>query len=221
MYRIRDSYRQDTPEHNPFQDILRANPEYAELISAIRDRDIGYVRKLLAKNPALANFHEMEGLTPPLLMAAVSNQPEMIDALLDNGADIHVKGRWGGTALHWAAWRGSADAVDELLHRGADMNALSDNDASTPLFWACRGSREAFFGRNNHKGVVKILLDSGAAAETHNSDGFTGAAVATDEVAAILIAHGATPQPSTTQPTFGKMSPADHGWGFGFRHHSF
>lgn len=218
LYRISDTMREETPQHSPMQDLLKANPEYAALISAIRDHDSAQVRALLTKNPALANFNK-DGLAPPLLLASVSDQPEMVDALIDAGADINAKGRWGATVLHWAAWRGSANSVSELIRRGADINALSDNDSSTPLFWACRGSHEAFFGRDDQKEVVQILLDAGASPEITNKDGFSATSIASEEVAALLVANGAKAAPPATQPTFGQLPAHDHPWGWGFGHH--
>jgi hypothetical protein len=217
LYRIRDTFRQETPPPSPYQELLKTNPEYADLIGAIRDRDYDHVERAITKNPWLVNFSRPESFGSPLLIAAFTNQPDVIDLLAERGADMNVKGRWGGTALHFAAWRGSADAVDALVHHGADVNARSDNDGSTPLFWACRGSREGFFSRNNHAAVVKILLASGADPEVANVDGFYPAAIASDEIVPLLLQHGATPRPPATQPTFGTMQSGERPWGFGFR----
>src|SRR5262249_41639824 len=118
---------------------------------------------------------------------------------------------------HWAAWRGSADAVDALLHRGANPSAKSDNDDSTPLFWACRGSREGFWSRNNHSAVIRILLDSGANPETANRDGFYAISIASEEVASLLAQHGATARAAASQPTFGTATGETPRWGMGFR----
>jgi hypothetical protein len=215
VYRIRDTFKQDTPQPSPFQEMLKANPEYAELVSAIRERDVEHARKVIAKYPWLVNFNRPETFGSPLMLAAVSNQPDLVDLLVDSGADVNAKVRWGATSLHWACWRGSADAVDALLHRGADVNARSDNDGSTPLFWASRGSREGFWSRNNHSAVIKILLDSGADPETSNRDGFYAVAVASDEIATLLTQHGATPRPAATQPTFGAATGESPRWGMG------
>lgn len=219
IYRIRDTFRQDVPQPSPFQEMIKANPEYAELVSAIRERDVDHVRKVIAKYPWLVNFNRPEMFGSPLMLAAVSNQPDLVDVLVDSGADVNAKGRWGATPLHWACWRGSADAVDALLHRGADVNAKSDNDGSTPLFWACRGSREGFWSRNNHTAVIKILLDSGADAETSNRDGFYAVSIASDQVAGLLTQHGATPRPAATQPTFGTATGDSPRWGMGMGFH--
>lgn len=216
IYRINDTFKQDTPQPSPYQEMLKSNPEYADLMSAIRERDIEHVRRAITKNPWLVNFDRTEGYGSPLAMAALSNQPDIIDLLIDSGADVNAKGRWGGTPLHWAAWRGSADAVDALIHRGANVNAKSDNDGSTPLFWACRGSREGFWSRNNHSATVRILLDSGANPEMVNRDGFYAVSIASDEVAPLLTQHGATARAPASQPTFGTATGEPPRWGMGF-----
>jgi Ankyrin repeats (many copies) len=219
LYRIRDTFRQDAPPPNPFQELIKANPEYADLISAIGDHDYTHVERSITKNPWLVNFSLPEGFGPPLMIAAVSNQPDLVDLLIEHGADVNAKGKWGATALHLAAWRGSADAVDALIHHGADINARSDNDASTPLFWACRGSREMFGSHGNHTATVKFLLEAGAAADTLNRDGYSATSIAADNIAALLVQHGAAPHTPATQPTFGNMPPTERIWGFGFGHH--
>jgi hypothetical protein len=205
IYRIRDAFSQDTPPPSPYQDLLRTNPEYAELVTAIRERDREHVSRVIAKDPSLVNFNRPEGFGPPLILAARTNQPEIIELLIDHGAKVNAKGPWGGTALHWACIRGCADAVDVLLHRGADVNARSDNDGSTPLFWACRGAGQTVWSRtnSNHAAAVKILLDSGANAETSNRDGFYAVSIASQDIVGLLVQHGATARAAATQPTFG------------------
>jgi hypothetical protein len=220
LYRIRDTFRQDTPPPNPFQELVKSNPEYAELISAVRDRDYARVEKSITRYPWLVNFTRSERFGPVLMIAAMTNQPDLVDLLIDRGADVNAKGTWGATALHMAALRGSADAVEALLHHSANVNAKSDNDNSTPLFWACRGSREMFAMRGNHSAVIKALLDAGADAETQNRDGYSAESIASDDIAKELVKHGAQPRPPATQPTFGDMPVGEHMWGFGFHHHS-
>jgi tetratricopeptide (TPR) repeat protein len=60
---------------------------------------------------------------------------EVINLLLDRGANIEAKSVDGQTALHRAAFRDRPDAIKALLARGANIQAM-DNHASTPLSFA-------------------------------------------------------------------------------------
>jgi uncharacterized protein len=64
--------------------------------------------------------------------------------------------RSGWTALHFAAQRGSAPAVDALLSGGAAADAAARDGVTTPLLLACMGG---------HQDVVLRLLSRGARAQ--------------------------------------------------------
>lgn len=72
--------------------------------------------------------------------AVSSGQRAVVDWLLDHGADLEGKCRFGGvigvTPLHIAAWGGKADMARLLVERGADVNARDDQYFATPLGWA-------------------------------------------------------------------------------------
>jgi uncharacterized protein len=67
--------------------------------------------------------------------------------LLEKGADIKAIGTDGGTALHWAAYKGHETAMRLLLEKGADIKAANKNGA-TALYIAAQ---------NGHKRVVRLL----------------------------------------------------------------
>ncbi len=68
----------------------------------------------------------------PLTTAALTDQPDLIKLLLDNGANINaVTPETGRTALHQAAIMGHAEVVRLLLQRGA-APARPDKSGKTP-----------------------------------------------------------------------------------------
>ena len=60
---------------------------------------------------------------------------EVLRLLVDAGADIRVRGRYGDTLLHLAAARDRDDLAALLIERGAEIDALDDS-TWTPLHMA-------------------------------------------------------------------------------------
>ena len=58
--------------------------------------------------------------------------PEMVELLLENGAEIDLQDEQGRTALRWAAERRHHETIAILLEAGAEVN-VQDNDGETPL----------------------------------------------------------------------------------------
>ncbi|XP_019857514.1 PREDICTED: ankyrin repeat domain-containing protein 39 homolog, partial [Amphimedon queenslandica] len=90
----------------------------------------------------------------PLFDAIDSDNIEIVEVLLNNGAKTDVVDKSGETPLHYACMTGKADIVKLLITKGnADANALNKRSEKTPLFYAVdSGSIEA----------VDILLTHGA-----------------------------------------------------------
>ena len=90
----------------------------------------------------------------PLIVAAYIN-PDMVDFLLDNGADMNIMANDGGNyyaAIHIVAKYDRVKAVESLLKHGADIN-MKDSRGWTPLYIAlANGSGE----------TAKLLRSKGA-----------------------------------------------------------
>jgi ankyrin repeat protein len=86
-----------------------------------------------------------------LLLAAWQGHQKAMDWLIAHGAQVNRKpGRW--TALHYAAFSGHAALAEDLLARGADIDARSPNGA-TPLMMAIY---------DGHPDLAEELLKRGA-----------------------------------------------------------
>ncbi|GAB4469435.1 MAG: hypothetical protein OHK0029_42070 [Armatimonadaceae bacterium] len=70
---------------------------------------------------------------PVLEIAARSGDTEMVQLLLDRGADINARGRFGYTALMAAAQGGYVSVVQLLLEKGADPDLVSTTRHETAL----------------------------------------------------------------------------------------
>jgi ankyrin repeat protein len=88
-----------------------------------------------------------------LLTAGRQGELEEVRKLLKNGSEVDYKDLAGFSTLHFAAWKGHADVVAELLRAGAEIDAKNNYPGLTPLHRACQ---------NGHLAVVRALLESGA-----------------------------------------------------------
>lgn len=92
-------------------------------------------------------------LNEQLWEAARTGDAAAARALLERGADVDAKFRYGQTALFKAAERGHAEVVKVLLERGASVNLKDTFYGATPMTWALD---------KGHVAVVRALLEKGA-----------------------------------------------------------
>ena len=124
-------------------------------------------------------------LNADLRNAAKEGNTEEVELLLDRGANIEAKNRWGQTPLLIAADWGKTETVERLLNRGANIEA-QDNDGWTPLMYAARSGNTE---------TVALLIERGANIEAQDNDGWTplmyAARSGNTETVALLIERGA------------------------------
>lgn len=112
------------------------------------------VHRMLSSG-AEATAKDEWGFTPLHFAAAFNDDPDVISALVDAGADLGARDKeWGATPLHWAAWSNdNPGVIIALLDGGADPNVRDAKD-STPLHAAA--------DQSNNPAIILTLLDSGA-----------------------------------------------------------
>ena len=115
--------------------------------------------------------------------AAYTGDSAAVQAFLEQGVNVNVRGRWG--PLHLAAGRGHKEVVGLLLEHGADVNARSPSHETALHVAARRG----------HKEVVELLLEHGADVNARSPLHQTALHVAArqehKEVVELLLEHGA------------------------------
>ena len=124
-----------------------------------------------------------------------TENPAIIQVLLQAGADPHRVDDEGRTSLHWGARNANPVVTAHLLAAGADPNAL-DNEGSTPLHYAAGGLLEE---GATLRGVVARLVAAGADPRAARNDGRTplhsalrnDAATDRDVISALIRAGGA------------------------------
>src|SRR3712207_2495053 len=89
---------------------------------------------LLAASGARAqNADAAQSVNEKLWEAARSGDAAAVRALLERGADVNARFRYGQTALFKAAERGHVEVVKLLLERGADPNVKDTFYGETAL----------------------------------------------------------------------------------------
>lgn len=80
------------------------------------------------------DFRFNSGATP-LIVAAEAGRLEVVEFLIESGANLNARNDHDYSALHWAAFHGHQGIVDLLLKNEADAN-IKDSTGSTPLILA-------------------------------------------------------------------------------------
>ena len=94
-----------------------------------------------------------QALNDQLFEAVRKGDAAAVTALLDKGADVNAKFRYGQTALFKAAERGHTAVVKVLLDRGADVKVQDTFYKATAMTWALD---------HGHAEVVRLLFEKGA-----------------------------------------------------------
>lgn len=83
---------------------------------------------LLEEDKSLINIADNDGYTP-LHRACYSNHVELVDFLLQNGANISAKTRMHWEPLHSCCQWNNTQCALRLIQNGADVNAKSEGGA--------------------------------------------------------------------------------------------
>lgn len=79
----------------------------------------------------------------PIHAATIGGHLDIVKFLIDNGADVNIKNRYGDTALHFAVYHNRSLILTELLKRHADPT-IQNNVYKTPIDIAKEESKEQF-----------------------------------------------------------------------------
>ncbi|HVA22073.1 MAG TPA: ankyrin repeat domain-containing protein [Candidatus Micrarchaeia archaeon] len=136
------------------------------LLEAVVLGDSAAARGLLDSEAAVVDRLDAADLSTLVATAEHGNIPA-VGLALEIGFPIGIRGDDGATALHAAAYAGSAETVGLLLARGADLSARDTRWHSQPLGWALVGSGETpdSAPAPDWVATVSLLIDAGASLE--------------------------------------------------------
>lgn len=167
-----------------------------QLFSACEDGDCFAVRKILRKakflifSPVGPNCKNAEGNTP-LFVATQFGHLDLIEQLLNNGAEINHRNQANMTALILAAGVGRDDIVAFLLSQGRHKSSSADPNLTT------KGGSTALYvaAEYGHDDVVNTLLSYDAEIDAAIEDKSTALYIAAQNgfatVVEILLEEGA------------------------------
>jgi ankyrin repeat protein len=188
------------------------NRDFDKMMTAVSVGDKSAVASLLSKG-VKAKASDVTGRTP-LLLAAGNGYDEIVQLLINNGADVNAKTKntltpYGSLTPLFAAanYKGHAQTVRELLAAGADTEAR-DMHGETPLMAAARRGEVE---------IVKTLISAGAninalASQDNGTALMSAAAWGRAEVVRVLIQAGGQVNARTTSGYTTVMFAAEKGY---------
>ncbi|KAF7983634.1 hypothetical protein HWV62_20572 [Athelia sp. TMB] len=172
----------------------------------------------LVSNEADVNKAGREAATRPLLIASSEGHLDIVNVLLEKGADIDVKGGFCASALQAASAEGHLEMAKLLLKNGADVNnaggtygsalqaasardrleitkLLLENGADVNIAGGAYGSALQAASAGGHLEIAKLLVENGA--DVNFAEGLDGSALQAasaeghHEIARLLLENGA------------------------------
>lgn len=121
-----------------------------------------------------------------LSLACRQGKQDIVELLLESGANVNHRNKAGNTPLLEACSQGHVSIARLLLDRNADIDAPTETTYDSALTWACTLGNEE---------IVQLLLERNACVEHRTKDGCTAlmfAALAGHaKVAKLLLDHNA------------------------------
>ena len=183
------------PLFSPFEETYEDT-----LYSAARDGDLAMVKYHLSEGVDVNTRYNKTSPRTALNAAAINGHLDVVELLLDNGANFTRVVRGDAPALTAAARHGHTDIVRLLLERGADAEQPVRGDGSAIIMGAATGNQD----------LVALLLQSGADANSRvRGDGtplISAARRGHIDIVRMLLDNGA--DPNLDSP--GDESPMHH-----------
>jgi ankyrin repeat protein len=137
--------------------------------------------------------HSRDLVTDAAYAAVRHSRVEAARFLLDRGVDVRAPAFFGATLLHWACYGGSRAIIDMLIAAGADKGERDETFDCTPrAFGICAPARlglVSLVAERLHEDSSLAAINEGRGTPLHEA-----ARAGNEEIARLLLAHGADPQ---------------------------
>ncbi|XP_053593276.1 ankyrin-1 [Microplitis demolitor] len=130
--RVRELLRTE----DELSDLSTWTDSYLLLRDAIADAELEIVECLLENN-ATVNRRSKKATDTPLHLAVHIGDPDLLNSLLDRGANVTAKGKYKKTPVHIAAEYSKVEILELLISKGGNIND-KDQHGLTPLCWALK-----------------------------------------------------------------------------------
>ena len=132
------------------------------IFDAIENEDVAAVKPLIAASLEQKN---KDGFTP-LLYASYVGVLEIVDALLEAGANVRATCKDGDTALHYASAQGHLEVIARLGRQKGVALECTDADGETPMDVAANGKVKKLLQK-----LIELREEEGDEAEAEDGDG--------------------------------------------------
>ncbi|MFT8258979.1 MAG: ankyrin repeat domain-containing protein, partial [Candidatus Symbiodolus clandestinus] len=148
------------------QDINILFSENSDIISAINKNDLTRVRSYIEENK---NVNARSKGGRPLLMVAVESScsDELIELLIDNGADINAEDRDGESAINLAVYNGSFRLIKLLINKGVKIKDKTEKNSPFSSV------AESGLPQRTQDQVIKLLTECKYIDKTSNTTNLT------------------------------------------------
>lgn len=159
--------------------------DQADLVNAITVRDAAQIRAQARRGVSLS---DPIGRLRPLEYAIINDLPDIVELLLQLGADPTLPGSEGIRSIPLAAIHGRTACLKILLAGASPTIDLLDDEGATALHWAARAG---------HHEALTLLLQAGARTDIRDNEDWSAWDRANlqsqDESMRLIEDHEATP----------------------------
>jgi len=141
--------------------LLKGADPLDRLLDALWCGDNARAETLLADDPQLV-AHAPQKALHQVADAARNNNLPAVRAMLGCGFPVTALSQHGGMALHWAAFQGNADMVEEVLRYNPPIGAQDRQFHGTAMDWLIHGASNPWGSSSGRHGeCARLLLGAG------------------------------------------------------------
>ncbi|GMH33804.1 hypothetical protein BSKO_01638 [Bryopsis sp. KO-2023] len=158
------------------------------LFKAIQEEDLKSIKSVVgtSSKEILEAALGDHNLIRPLHMAVIIGNQDIVEVLIQAGADPNSENSNGATPVHMASQLAEVEILLQLIKAGGDVNARTATSEETPLHIAAVHDTPA---------IIQILLEAGAEIDGLDAQGETplheAAAYGAELSVALLLEYGA------------------------------